>query len=400
MKRLLPVFISICMLFAVIFLSDKGENNEFSVDSSPDSVSALKVQPTSEKTEEMRGVWVSYLSLNISSKEDYKERFKEKFDKIAEKSKNSGFNTLIVQVRPFSDSLYKSKIFPTSHLLTGVQGEKTDFDPLQYMCKKCHESGLKIHAWVNPYRVKLKESEFELSADNPAVVDKGLTVNYDGGIYYNPALESVRNLITNGVKEIAENYDVDGIQFDDYFYPTVDESFDKTQYNEYKSNNKNALSLSDWRKNNVNMLIADVYLAIKSINKNIEFGISPQGNIKNNDKLFADVYSWCGVKGYIDYICPQLYYSLDNPAKPFEKALEEWLDVKKHNDLKLYIGLAGYKGGSDSDGGTWLDNDDILAQEIEILREKKADGFMLYSYEALENGENKKEVANVISLLT
>ena len=148
------------------------------------------------------------------------------------------------------------------------------------------------------------------------------------------------------------------------------------------------------------MLIADVYLAIKSINKNIEFGISPQGNIKNNDKLFADVYSWCGVNGYIDYICPQLYYSLDNPAKPFEKALEEWLDVKKHNDLKLYIGLAGYKGGSDSDGGTWLDNDDILAQEIEILREKKADGFMLYSYEALENGENKKEVANVISLLT
>ena len=400
MKRLLPVIISICMLFAVIFISDKDESNEVSDDSSPDSVSALKIQPVNEKSEEMRGVWVSYLSLNISSKEDCEEKFKEKFDKIAEKSKNSGFNTLIVQVRPFSDSLYSSKIFPTSHLLTGVQGEKIYFDPLQYMCEKCHESGLKIHAWVNPYRVKLKESEFEMSADNPAVVDEGLTVNYDGGIYYNPALESVRNLITNGVKEIAENYDVDGIQFDDYFYPTEDEIFDKAQYSQYISSNKNALSLGEWRKNNVNMLIADVYLAIKSINKNIEFGISPQGNIENNDKLFADVYSWCGVNGYIDYICPQLYYSLDNPAKPFEKALKEWLDVKKHKGLKLYIGLAGYKGGSDSDSGTWLDNDDILAQEIDILREKKADGFMLYSYEALENEENKKEVENVINLLT
>ena len=127
---------------------------------------------------------------------------------------------------------------------------------------------------------------------------------------------------------------------------------------------------------------------IRSINK-----------LNNNDGLYADVKAWCETEGYIDYICPQIYFSLDNPALTFEDSLREWLKLKKHKGLRLFVGLSGYRAGTDADDGTWLDNNDILKTEIGILRKAKADGFVLFSYDSFHNEDNASEIENVIRYL-
>lgn len=409
-NKIIPFVVALALLAAVIgfgaqlnipLTGNKNNNGDTqSKIASDDSVDVVKITGDSK---EMRAVWVSFLTLDMSGTDRSETAFQKKFDEIIKVSKNSGFNTLIVQVRPYSDALYKSKYYPTSHIITGTQGEKMTYDPLAYMCKAAHDNDMEIHAWVNPYRVTSKNLSTDLSKDNPYVQDNSLGVTWKEEIYLNPALKEVRTLIINGVKEIVENYDVDGIQFDDYFYPTQEESFDKTQYNAYKksmANNASILSLNDWRFANVNTLIADTYRAVHNIKSNVVFGISPAGNLDNNKELYADIAQWCKTPGYIDYICPQIYFSLDNPALSYENSLNSWLKLERHADLQIYVGLAGYKAGSDSDEGTWLDNDDILLQQIEILREKKVPGFMLYSYEALVSKESKAEIENVVNLLT
>lgn len=348
----------------------------------------------------MKGLWVTYMELDMSDTDRSYSAFKNKFDTIVSDAIKCGFNTLIVQVRPFSDALYYSKYYPHSHILSGTQGKDPEYDALNYMCQKCHENGLQIHAWVNPFRISTNNTPSKLSDDNPYEKDESIGVKTDTGIYINPAIKKARELIVKGVKEIVENYDVDGIQFDDYFYPTKDKSFDSEEYNSYlKAQNGDAMKLSRWRKDNVNKLIKETYKAVHSSKDNVMFGISPQGNIKNNNEIYADVKTWCSQQGYIDYICPQLYYSLDNPALAYEDAIDSWKKIKKNNDLVMYSGLAGYKAGTDNDEGTWEDFDDILQKEYKIAINKKYNGIMLYSYNSLKESCAKKEIKNLVKEL-
>ncbi len=348
----------------------------------------------------MKGVWVSYITLDMQNTDCTKATFTEKIQSIIDKTKENGFNTIIFQVRPFSDAIYESQYYPWSHILTGEQGADPKFDPLKIMCDLCHKNNISIHAWINPYRVKTSETPNILSKDNPYIKDNSIGFDYKGNIYLDPSNSKAQKLIINGVKEIVENYDIDGVQFDDYFYPEGAEEFDDKSYDLYRESQSTSLSKSEWRNNNVNTLIKSVYKAIHNIKANVVFGISPQGNFDNNKALFADVKTWCEEKGYIDYICPQIYFSLDNPALSFEDSLNEWLNLNMHKELKLYIGLAGYKGGSDEDEGTWLDNDDILKTQIQIVENANLDGIMLYSYESFLNNENAPEIQNVANYLT
>ena len=218
------------------------------------------------------------------------------------------------------------------------------------------------------------------------------------GIILDPSNEKARKLIEDGVLEIAENYDVDGIQFDDYFYPADIEDQDSAQYKAYLSAapKNSAMSLETWRSFNVNLLISETYLALHKNCPGVAFGISPQGNLGNNQGLSADVVSWCEKRGYIDYICPQIYFSLNNPALGFEAALEDWTELDFAEGVKLYVGLAGYKAGSDADEGTWLSASDILAQEVNILnKNKEVSGFMLYAYPSLLDENAAAEIKNL-----
>lgn len=348
----------------------------------------------------MKGVWVSYITLDMTQTDRSEKAFTEKINSIVKKTKESGFNTIFFQVRPFSDALYKSTYYPWSHILTGTQGEKPHYDPLQIMCDICHQNDIKIHAWINPYRVSTEKTPETLSDNNPYSVDKTLGFETENGIYLDPSKTDAQELIINGVKEIVRNYDVDGIQFDDYFYPEDCDNVDDESYEMYTQATKNPLSKEEWRIENVNQLIYNVYKTIHKTKNNVLFGISPQGNIENNYALSADVKTWCKKEGYIDYICPQIYFSLDNPALGFEECLNEWLRLEMHKNLSVIVGIAGYKGGTEDDEGTWLDNNDILKTQIEICEEKDLDGIALYSYESFFNKENEEEISNVVSYLT
>ncbi len=406
-KKIVPIIVSVIAMLSVICISSFTREKPPKKQNDIDNIAALSSKATAdtpESDEEMRGVWVSYMELSMENESSKTQKaFEDKFTEIAQKCRESGFNTLIVQVRPFCDALYKSSYFPWSHILTGTQGENPQYDALQIMCDICKENNLKIHAWINPYRVSSNETPKKLSDNNPYIKNSKIGIKTDNGIFLDPSNETVQQLISDGVKEIAENYDVDGIQFDDYFYPTEDESFDKKQYEAYieKYGKENSMSLDNWRMQNVNTLICKVYRTIKSVDSSVEFGISPQGNIGNNDGLYADVKSWCTCKGFADYICPQIYFSLENPALTFEDCLDSWTSLDFDENVKLYVGLGGYKAGNgEYDEETWLLSDSILADEYDILRNNKSvRGFMLYSYNSLEDDTAKKEINNLINAL-
>lgn len=398
-KRIIPFIataVTLCLVLTIGFIN-KNKTAVRATKVNYNSVSEIKTS-SDKSSEPMKGVWVTYMELSMQYDDDKSEgAFKNKFENIAQDCKSRGFNTLIVQVRPFCDALYSSDYFPFSHIITGKQGADPGYEPLEIMCETCKKLGLKIHAWINPYRIALNNIPQELSETNPYITDNEICIETDSTIILDPASEKARELIVSGVSELAENYEIDGIQFDDYFYPPDIENEDNEQYLDYASSIQNGfgMSLDKWRTANVNLLISEVYRTVHSLDKDIEFGISPQGNLGNNAGLNADVVSWCAQLGYVDYICPQIYFSLENPALGFEAALKEWTELDFHDDLRLYIGLAGYKAGSDADENTWQNSDDILAQEYKISDDYNADGIMLYSYSSLVDNNSEKEINNL-----
>ncbi len=389
LKRILPLLLSAAVLTAAVIGSAAVQNKKEVIVATSDE--ATPSEAVAE--EEMRGVWISYMELSMENEEDKSEAaFKDKFERIASRCKSLGFNTLVVQVRPFCDALYKSDYFPYSHILTGIQGKNPHYDPLEIICEVCRAKKLKLHAWVNPYRVRSSQTPAEISGRTPS---RGLTIETESGAILDPSNEKARKLIVNGVREIVQNYDVDGVQYDDYFYPEDFEDEDEEQYEEYKSRQQgDIMSIEAWRTLQVNLLISETYIAVHECKKDVVFGISPQGNLSNNAKLNADVESWCCVKGFVDYICPQLYFSLDNPALSFESALQQWKSLDFAEGVKLYAGLAGYKAGSDADEGTWKEADDILSREYSICQ-GETDGIILFDYDSLEADDSKKEINNL-----
>lgn len=406
-KKLIPIMLSVAILIGITAVSSFRKAVSPSVSKTVSTIdetdNSTKDEVKKTEFEEMRGVWISYIELSMEKESDKSEEaFRKKFDKIAENSKGYGLNTLIVQIRPYGDALYKSEYYPWSHILTGTQGKNPGYDPLKIMCEISRKYGMQIHAWVNPYRVTLNETPGELSYDNPYVKNKNLGLTTDSGIILDPSNKKARELITKGVVEIVKNYDIDGIQFDDYFYPEDIGDCDSKSYESYISEvgEKNSMNLDNWRLANVNMLICETYRAIHSESNYVVFGISPQGNIDNNKKLYADVKSWCNCRGFVDYICPQIYFSTENPVLTFEDALESWSTLDYDENVKLYVGLAGYKAGTDDDEGTWAESDSILADEYRILKSnEKAEGFMIYSYNSLISDDSREEMQNLRNLL-
>ena len=360
-------------------------------------------EQTAEPTE-MRGVWIPYMSLQLSEDERNEEAFKKKIGAMFDTCVSHKLNTVIVHVRPFGDAVYPSEYFPWSHIISGQQGKGVDFDPLKLLIEEAHRKGLSFHAWINPFRISTGHTPPSLSSDNPYSVWKNGsdTFSYQDGIYYDPASSRVRKLIVDGARELAEKYDIDGIQIDDYFYPSEEEGYDRQSYASYlKTVSQDAvpLTLSQWRKNNVNMLIAGIYSAVHQVKEDIVFGISPQCNFDNNEKLSADIQSWCRIEGYVDYICPQLYVSPNHPVFPFNALADEWKKTVQNENIRLYFGLGLYKAGTDADGGTWQDGADHLKNEIEYLRKIGADGFMLYAFDYLTADSAKEEVVQTMAVL-
>ncbi len=357
----------------------------------------VKVPQSSERGE-LAGVWVPYMSLNVP--EHTREAFEANFKSIADSAREKGLNALFVHVRPFSDALYPSELYPWSHILTGTQGQDPGFDPLKFMVEYTHSLGMEFHAWINPLRVQTTETPSQLSgpiadlkADAPYYF-----MEWQGALYLDPAYPYVRTLIAKGASEIAEKYPVDGIHFDDYFYPSQDGSLDAEAYQLHVETVSEPLGLQDWRRANINAMVAEVYDRVKSVSPDVQFGISPQGNIENDMDMGADVEAWCAVPGYIDYVCPQVYYGFENPGLNYTQALEDWQGMYRRKGLELYIGLALYKAGDSSQGEAWTGGD-VISRQIKAARELPCNGVILYSSDFLDAEQTGTEMKNAVETL-
>lgn len=366
-----------------------------------------------QQTEEMRAVWISYLDyaslMTGKTQQDFTANIRQAFQNVAE----MGLNTVLVQVRPFGDALYPSQYFPWSFVATGEEGKDPGYDPLKIMVQEAKAQGLAVEAWVNPYRVRIPGKDAALCSANPVheMLESGDAIAYQNGIYYNPASPKAQELIVNGVREIVQNYQVDGIHFDDYFYPTTDAAFDQSSYQAYQDQG-GTLSREDWRRENVNQLVRKVYAAIKEINPQVLFGISPQGNMENNyNKQFIDVALWLSQPGYLDYICPQIYFGFENETSPYAQTVAQWNRMVRQDGVRLYVGLAPYKVGTqDTWAGSgkdeWTDTRDILARMVQAAREQSSyGGFALFRYDSLfhpaqgVSSQMERELGNLRELL-
>lgn len=409
----LPLLVSILMLSGGIWISMHYKNqasqlNGSSVDSTSINTGATAGQKR-ELSEEMHAVWIPFSTLDMKGTDYSREAFEKKFREIVVNCKEHGMNTVIVHVRPFGDALYPSKIFPWSHIVAGKQGIDPGYDPLEYMVKCSHAQGLKIHSWVNPFRIKAAKTPESLSDTNPCIKLKQSdelynerVINFPQGEYYNPGSTEVHEMVVSGVEEIIKKYEVDGIHFDDYFYRATESTVVNPCYTTYLSSlpeGSAAISESDWKVANINLLISRVYRAIKAINPNIQFGISPEGNMANSKAAGADIEGWSKLPGYLDYICPQLYVSFDHAQLPFKRGVDDWRKLVTGSGTKLYYGLGLYKSGSDEDQGTWKDSSDTIKRQVEYCRGVGCDGFMFFSYDYMIDDKIKNEVQNVMSVL-
>ena len=404
MKQNILVIVVMFIIATFFIISDKRELKEDAVSSQKDIVKKVEKE---ESAEEIRGMYFSYIELEKYIKGKDEVTAKKNIDQIITNMKNNSFNWLILHVRPFSDSIYPSKIFPNSKKVTDSE---LPFDILDYFITKAHENEIKVHAWINPYRIS-NQTDFLIDESHPA--HKFLNTNkikvIDGkGIYYNPASEDVMNLIVEGVKEIVSNYHVDGIHFDDYFFPGGD--IDSYDYEQYKKSG-GEMSLEEFRLDNTTKMIKKVHDIIKSTNSDVLFGIAPEGNINNNySSNYLDTKKYLQEEGYIDYIMPQIYFGFNNQNRPFTSTIEEWNDLIKTDSVTLIPALALYKSGNDdkyagSGSKEWINNSNIIKKQILYARNiSNYSGFSLFRYDffydqTIQNETVQKEVKNIIDIL-
>lgn len=365
----------------------------------------INIKEDKPKEEELRGVFISYIEINNYIKNNNQELSKQNIKKMIKNIKEEKLNTIILQVRSSSDSIYNSKIFPKSLYLVNNEYEEY-FDVLEYFIKESHKNNIKVIAWINPYRVRTTEDISKITPKNPVYKYLNTDIVYiNNGVYLNPSKKETKELIIEGVKEVLE-YDIDGILFDDYFY--IDNNIDLKDYEEYIKNNDN-ITEQQYRLNIVNDLIKDVHKICKD--KNISFGISPDGNIENNyNKNYADVKTWLSSNEYIDFIMPQIYYGFYNSTKAYINTIKEWESIMTNDKINLYIALAFYKVGKEDKYARagfdeWQKNDDIIMREVILSRNlKNYKGFTLFRYENIFNTDlytsnSLKELNNLKKIL-
>ena len=374
-------------------------------------------------TGEMRGVWIAFFEYN---QKGYTEsQWKAYVDKTMNDCRAKGFNSVFMHVRAFSDAMYPSKYYPWSRYASGKIGKNPGFDPLAYAVSAAHKQGLAFHAWINPYRVTKQTTKTSALAKGSTIYKWATSkrsskrrnvLKYGGQLYLNPASKEVQSLVTNGVAEIVERYNVDGIHFDDYFYPALGsqyrKNFDAKEYKSYvkrcKKNKTTAASIVVWRRNNVSKLLQKIHARIQKIDKDCVFGISPAGNLDNlyaKNNYYADVKKWMNSNQYIDYICPQIYWSFKQSECPYKATANKWCAIPRHDSVKMYIGIAGYRAGISSSearaiaDSSWSKSNTILKRQVQYLRQKQCNGFILFSNQDLSRAAANKEMQNLRSIL-
>ena len=369
--------------------------------------------PTGEIDSDFKAMWLSQFDMKpiytAAGGQRPEENFRKSIAKVMQNVASWGFNTVIVQMRPNADSFYPSEYYPPSSYVVGGYANDFVYDPMPIVIEEAHNAGLEIHAWINPLRC-MKPDEMAQVSDEYLIkqwynlqtpAEKNTRIILNGVyLYLNPAYPEVRELIVNGALEIIKKYDVDGLHMDDYFYPTTAPAFDARAYAAYESTTNTPMSLADWRRDNINKLVKSLYAAVKAEDPSVTFGISPAGNITHvHGEDYADVYTWCANEGYIDYICPQVYFGFEHASFPFDRVCHDWQNLIKVDSVKLVVGVTFGKAQSGSDGfaGTgkneWSEHKDILKRCVEYTSGlEKCVGMSVFCYQYFVNPNSGLEV--------
>lgn len=347
----------------------------------------------------MRGVWVSSVAnIDYPSQQGLSaDQLKSEADTILNNIAAMGLNTVFLQVRPSADALYQSALFPWSRYVSGTAGQAPDgdFDVLAYWVEGAHSRGLQLHAWLNPYRITRdgKEELDALPETSPAKQHPEWVVEYESNYYFNPGLPAVQQLVVDGAAEIVRNYDVDGIHLDDYFYPGTDFN-DAAAYARYGDDFDD---IGDWRRDNVNTLIASLDETVHAINPELSFGVSPAGiwdnkadNPKGSDtngrssyrEIYCDSVEWIK-RGTVDYICPQLYWSIGYEIADFEVLVDWWQNIVSTSDVALYIGIGAYRAAEAEPGDVWYGTAELERQLDMLDNSIDIQGEVFFSYASL-----------------
>ncbi len=415
---IIAVLLAVFMVPAII-KKDKQPNSESNTGTSVFEAEALSdptkvvnnvdfVSTSNEPITEMRAAWVATVTnIDMPAGMD-KAAFTAWANNICANLESKNFNTVVFQVKPLSDALYKSAYAPWSQYITGgKQGADPGYDPLEIMIDAAHSRGLELHAWINPYRVTMPKKQLaDLADNNIAKKCPGWVNKYSDQYYLNPGIPDVRKYLSSCVSEIVANYDVDAIHMDDYFYPYAIAGENYPDDYTFKVYGNGFTNKSDWRRNNVNLLVKDVNETIKKIKPHVQFGISPFGVWRNAsfdktgsntkagqatyDTLYGDSRYWIK-QGYIDYLTPQIYWSRQHKLANYSVLLDWWnkeiVEYAGVHPVNLYIGVADYKvnnGGSDE---PFKAKEELFGQINDNRAAENALGQMHFSYKSIVSNQ-------------
>lgn len=295
---------------------------------------------------EFRGAWIQCVNGQFQgmSAQQMQQMLTRQLDYL----QDAGINAVIFQVRAEADALYRSSFEPWSRFLTGVQGKAPSprWDPLQFMIDACHERGMELHAWINPYRAKTKGTA-ALSPNHPYNKFPERFIEYDGQLYFDPGLPENRKYICMIVRDIVSRYDVDAIHMDDYFYPYPNPAVKFRDDPSFAQYGRGYANKADWRRDNVNVLIKEIHQTVRACKPWVKFGVSPFGiyrnqkndpngsatnGLQNYDDLYADVLVWVN-NGWVDYNIPQIYWEMGHKAADYTTLVRWWAKNSAHRPL-------------------------------------------------------------------
>ena len=328
-----------------------------------------------------RGAWIATVAnIDWPSAEavGYTDLQQEEMTFLLDSLQSIGINAIIFQVRPTADALYKSAYEPSSHWLTGTQGDSLTWDPLQWTIEQAHARKMEVHVWLNPYRVNLAKTDTSMiSADHIWRKHPEWFWEYNKQWYFDPGLDVTREWICTIVQDIISRYDVQAIHMDDYFYPYPVGGKAIPDAATFAKYPRGFEDIREWRRNNVNLAIQDISATIRECKDSVQFGISPfgvwrnasvdstgsatQAGITNYDDLYADIRLWIR-EGWIDYVLPQLYWEIGKKAADYEVLAHWWANEVRGTDCKLYIGMAPYRLENAKRDSPWAQGNEISRQ--------------------------------------
>ena len=361
---------------------------------------------------EFRGAWIATVG-NIdypTSKTLTTAQQQAEFIRILDQHKQAGINAVMVQIRTNGDAFYPSELAPWSEFLTGRQGKAPEpfYDPMLFMISECRKRGIEFHAWFNPYRAVANVNTASLDAKHVAIKRPDWLLPYGNLRVLDPGNPEVRKHVTQVVLEVTNKYDVDGVHFDDYFYPYPQTGLILNDSATYAKNNRGIISRNDWRRDNVNLLVKAISDSIKAVKPWVKFGISPfgiwqnkttaqpLGSATNGLQSYSDIYcdtrTWLE-KGWIDYVVPQLYWNIGAPISDYSKLVPWW--AENSFDRHLYIGQAAYRI-NEAGNATWQNTTHMPSQ----IRLNRANGKVQGSIYYNTNTLNKNSLGFRDSLIT